>query len=50
MYAIRSYYVDEKQGKDYFDFEMQAMTDFYTVINEYGLDFDNNPQAKQAIP
>lgn len=41
--------VDEQQGKDYFDFEMQAITDFYTVINEYGLDFDNNPQAKQEI-
>jgi erythromycin esterase len=41
--------VDEKQGKDYFNFEMQAMTDFYGVINQYGMDFDNNPQAKQAI-
>jgi len=41
--------VDEKQGKDYYNFELQAITDFYEVINNYGLDFDNNPQAKQEI-
>lgn len=41
--------VDEVQAKEYFEFELQAMTDFYAVINEYGLDTDNNPQAKQKI-
>lgn len=41
--------VDKDQGQNYFDFELQAMTDFYAVINKYGLDFDNNPQAKNEV-
>lgn len=41
--------VDKDQGKDYFNFEMQGMTDLYTVINKYSMDSDNNPQAKQEI-
>lgn len=41
--------VDKEQGQDYFNFEMQAMTDYYGVLNKYGLDNDNNPQVKQEI-
>lgn len=41
--------VDPQRGRDYFQFELQAMTDYYKVINEYGLDNGNNPKAKQEI-
>ncbi|MGD8188376.1 erythromycin esterase family protein [Brevibacillus ginsengisoli] len=41
--------VDKNQGQDYFNFEMQTITDFYAVLNKYGLDSDSNPQAKKEI-
>ncbi|MEK4360170.1 erythromycin esterase family protein [Paenibacillus sp. FSL M7-1455] len=41
--------VDPQRGRDYFQFELQAMTDYYKVINEYGLDNGNTPKAKQEI-
>jgi len=40
--------VDKEQGEQYFKFEMQAMTDFYKVLNEYGMD-DSHPEAKVEI-
>lgn len=41
--------VDKDQGKNYVEFELQGLTDFYTVLNKYGMDNDNNPQAKKEI-
>ncbi|WP_340007677.1 erythromycin esterase family protein [Paenibacillus sp. FSL K6-0276] len=40
--------VDKDQGENYFNFEMQAMTDFYKVLNQYGMD-DSHPEAKAEI-
>ncbi|MCE5173328.1 erythromycin esterase family protein [Paenibacillus profundus] len=40
--------VDKDQGEQYFNFEMQAMTDFYKVLNQYGMD-DSHPEAKAEI-
>ncbi|SDF64653.1 erythromycin esterase [Paenibacillus sp. cl6col] len=40
--------VDKDQGQQYFNFEMQAMTDLYKVFNEYGME-DGHPEAKAAV-
>ncbi|OBY77618.1 erythromycin esterase [Paenibacillus sp. KS1] len=40
--------VDKEQGQQYFNFEMQAMTDLYKVFNEYGME-DGHPEAKAAV-
>ncbi|GIO34290.1 MULTISPECIES: erythromycin esterase family protein [Paenibacillus] len=41
--------VDKERGQDYFRFELQAMTDLYKVLNEYGMDNNQNPAAIQEI-
>lgn len=40
--------VDKEQGKQYLNFELQAMTDLYKVLNQYGME-DGHPEAKEAI-
>lgn len=41
--------LDPARGKQFYAFEMQGITDLYTVLNKYGIDSDNNPEFKAAI-
>ncbi|WP_267907826.1 erythromycin esterase family protein [Viridibacillus soli] len=41
--------VDKDQGQNYIQFEMQGIADLYTAFNKYGMENDNNPEAKKEI-
>ncbi|KIV53164.1 erythromycin esterase, partial [Aneurinibacillus migulanus] len=41
--------LDKEYGKQYFDFEMQGMTELYAVMNKYGAFSDKSPQYKAEL-